>query len=79
MRNVTISEAKKRLSEIVERASIGEHTGLAKDGKVVAIIGPPKHKGVDLHEIFKQMERIRKRAKKIPGVTVRSLIEEGRK
>jgi hypothetical protein len=32
---------------------------------------------VDLRQVFDEIEKIRKRAKKVPGVTAKSLIEEG--
>jgi prevent-host-death family protein len=78
LRTFTIPEAKKKFAEIVDHASQGERIALTKEGKVVAVIGPPEKEATDLREIFKEMEKIRKRAKKVPGVTVSSLIEEGR-
>jgi hypothetical protein len=45
--------------------------------KLVAVIGPARER-VELDELFAGMEAIRKRAKKMSGVTVKSLIEEGR-
>ena len=78
MRKFNLQEAKKRFSEILERATRGERVGLTKEGKIVAIIGPPPEETAELQSIFKKIERIRRRAKKVPGVTVKSLIEEGR-
>jgi len=78
MRKFNLQEAKKRFSEILERAARGERVGLTKEGKIVAIIGPPPEETAELQSIFKKIERIRRRAKKVPGVTVKSLIEEGR-
>jgi len=79
MRKFNLQEAKKRFSEILERAARGERVGLTKEGKIVAIIGPPPDETAELQSIFKKIERIRRRSKKVPGVTVKSLIEEGRK
>jgi prevent-host-death family protein len=78
MRKFNLQEAKKRFSEILERAARGERVGLTKEGKIVAIIGPPPDEPAELQSIFKKIERIRRRSKKVPGVTVKSLIEEGR-
>jgi len=80
MRQVGLFEAKQKLSELVERAGRGERIGITKRGKLAAVIGPAQdeHKEVDLKEVFAKMDEIRKRAKKVPGVTIKSLIEEGR-
>ena len=84
MRTVGIFEAKQKLSELVERASRGERIRITRRGKVAAEIGPAqaqeKHDQQDIKELFAGMERIRKRAKPLPpGVTIKDLIEEGRR
>jgi prevent-host-death family protein len=78
MRKVGLFEAKQKLSELVERAARGERIGITRRGKLVASIGPAPSEKADLHKIFGEFEKIRKRSKRIPGVTVKSLIEEGR-
>ena len=78
MRKVGLFEAKQKLSELVERAARGERIGITRRGKLVASIGPVPDEKPDLQKIFDEFEKIRKRSKKIPGVTVKSLIEEGR-
>lgn len=78
MRKVGLFEAKQKLSELVERAAHGERIGITRRGKLVASIGPAPSEKVDLRKIFDEFEKIRKRSKKVPGVTVKSLIEEGR-
>jgi len=70
-------EAKQKLSELVERAGRGERIGITKRGKLAAVIGPAQEEA-DLKKAFEEIEKIRKRSKKVPGVTVKSLIEEGR-
>lgn len=77
MRKVGLFEAKQKLSELVERAGRGERIGITKRGKLAAVMGPVEEK-VDLNEVFARMDEIRKRAKKVRGVTVKGLIEEGR-
>jgi prevent-host-death family protein len=77
MRKVGLFEAKQKLSELVERAGRGEAIGITKRGKLTAVICPaPGHD--QLEEILDGMERIRKRAKPLRGVTIKDLIEEGR-
>jgi prevent-host-death family protein len=78
MRKVGLFEAKQKLSELVRRAGHGEKIGITMRGKLTAVIGPAQQEQVDLKQVFAEIERIRKRSKRIPGVTVKSLIEEGR-
>ena len=78
MRKVGLFEAKQKLSELVERAARGERIGITRRGKLVASIGPAPTEKPDLREVFDRIEQIRRRAKKVRGVTVKTLIEEGR-
>ena len=78
MRKVGLFEAKQKLSELVERASRGERIGITRRGKLAAELVPAQE-AVDLKEIFEGMDRIRKRAKPLRGVTIKDLIEEGRR
>ncbi len=78
MRKVELAELRRKWSELVERAGRGERIGITKRGKLVAVMGPAR-RGVDLDELFTGMEALRKRLKKMPGVTMKSLIEEGRR
>jgi prevent-host-death family protein len=78
MRKVGLFEAKQKLSELVERASRGERIGITRRGKLTAQIVPVQEE-VDLREIFARMDEIRKRSKKPKNVSVKELIEEGRK
>jgi prevent-host-death family protein len=71
-------EAKQKLSEIVERAASGERIGITRRGKLAAIV-VPAHPESSLNEIFQDIEQIRKRARMPKGLTVKDLIEEGRK
>lgn len=78
MRKVGLFEAKQKLSELVDRAANGERIGITRRGKLVASIGPAPNEKPDLREVFDRIEQIRRRAKKVRGVTVKTLIEEGR-
>jgi prevent-host-death family protein len=77
METVGLFEAKNRLSELVARASRGQKIGITRHGKLSALIVPARPQR-SLEEIFRDIERIRKRAKLPKGVTVKDLIEEGR-
>jgi prevent-host-death family protein len=79
MKNVGLFEAKQKLSELVERASGGERIGITRRGKLAAVLVPART-DVDLKEVFARIEQIRKSAKPLPkGMTVKDLIEEGRR
>jgi prevent-host-death family protein len=77
MRTVGLFEAKQKLSELVERAREGEKIGITRRGKLAAVLVAAAPEA-SLKDIFKDIERIRKRAKLGRGVNVRDLIEEGR-
>jgi len=77
MRTVGLFEAKQKLSELVERAKEGEPIGITRRGKLAALIVSVDREA-SLNDIFDDIEQIRKRVKQRKGVTVRSLIEEGR-
>ena len=77
METIGLVEAKNKLSELVERASRGERIGVTRHGKLTALIVPARPEE-SLEEVFRDIDRIRKRAKLPKGVTVKELIEEGR-
>ncbi len=79
MRSVGLFEAKQKLSELVERASEGERIGITRRGRLAAYLVPARD-NKSLKEVFADIERIRKRAKRLPkGLTIKDLIEEGRR
>ena len=77
MRTVGLFEAKQKLSELVERARGGEKIGITRHGELTAVLVPAASES-SVKDIFKDIEKIRKRAKLGRGVNVRDLIEEGR-
>lgn len=79
MKNIGLFEAKQKLSELVDRASAGERIGITRRGKLAAVLAPAQT-NVDLGEVFARIEEIRKNVKPLPkGMTVKDLIEEGRR
>jgi prevent-host-death family protein len=77
MRTVGLFEAKQKLSKLVERAEEGERIGITRRGKLAAYIVPAKP-ARSIKEIFDDIEKGRKRTKPLRGITIKSLIEEGR-
>jgi prevent-host-death family protein len=80
MRTIGLFEAKQKLSELVERAGEGEQIGITRRGKLAAMLVPAREDKVSLKDVFADIERIRKRSKPLPkGMTIKDLIEEGRR
>lgn len=77
MRKVGLFEAKQKLSELVEQAAAGERIGITRRGKLAAVIVSVKGE-YDLRGIFENLEVIRRRARRVKGVSTKDLIEEGR-
>jgi prevent-host-death family protein len=79
MKTIGLFEAKQKLSELVERASEGEKIGITRRGKLAAILAPARD-NVSVKAAFARIEEIRKRVKPLPkGMTIKDLIEEGRR
>ena len=77
MRTFGVSEAKLKFLKLITIVSAGETIGITRYGKLVAFVTPVCPTAT-LKEIFDDFERVRRRAS-LRGVTVESLIEEGRR
>jgi prevent-host-death family protein len=76
---VGIFEAKQKLSQLVERAAKGEEIVITRRGKEEARLVPmPAERGRTLKEIFDSITN-RPRIRLPRGVTIKKLIEEGRR
>lgn len=81
MTRVGAYEAKTHLPELLERAARGEKILITKHGRAVAMLGPPADEGrqPDAREVVRALKALRKGNRLGKGVTVRDLIEEGRR
>lgn len=77
MRTVGLFEAKQKLSELVDRAGKGERIGITRRGKLAALITPVQPQR-SLSESFDEIEKVRKKVRMPKGVTIKSMIEDGR-
>jgi prevent-host-death family protein len=77
MRTIGLFEAKQKLSELVERAGKGERIGITCRGKLTALIIPPQPE-LSLKESFDEIEKVRKKIRLPKGLTIKSMIEDGR-
>jgi prevent-host-death family protein len=79
MREVGSYEAKTHLAELLDEVSRGESITISRHGTPVAIVIPvPAHKRVVPDETIAKLRRIRQRAR-LEGLSLKELIEEGRK
>lgn len=79
MKKIGAFEAKTHLSSLLDRVSKGESFTLTRRGEDIAILSPARE--VDQGSIDRAIERIRSLSKKakLGRVSLRSLIEEGRR
>jgi prevent-host-death family protein len=74
---VSLSDAKKKLTEIIERVHNGERIGITRGGKLAAVIIPP-HSKTSLRRIFRDIEEVRKRTTRHDKISIKDLVDEGR-
>jgi len=79
MTEVGAYEAKTHLPELLKRVEKGERITITRHGKPVAVLTPVE--SVDREKVRQTIEKMLKRREgnKLEGVTIRELIEEGRK
>jgi prevent-host-death family protein len=76
---IGIFDAKQKFSQLVERASKGEEIVITRRGREQARLVPmPAERSRTLKEVFDSI-RSRPRIKLGKGVTIRNLIEDGRR
>ncbi len=79
MDTVGLFDAKTHLSALLERVAQGEEITITKHGTPVAILVPAANRRKkDPREVAERIRALRKGAR-LEGLTVRQLIEEGRR
>jgi prevent-host-death family protein len=80
MKTIGAFEAKNKLAELLDLAESGEEIIITRHGKQVARLGPIQ-KPFDREAALQAVEDIKKLSKgmKLDGITIRELIDEGRK
>ena len=80
MTSVGVYDAKTQLPKLLERVGRGERFLITKHGKPVAQLVPAEvEKGIDVKEAVRQIKELRKGVTLGPNLTLRDLIEEGRR
>lgn len=79
MSEVGTYEAKTHLAALLDRVERGEEITITRHGRPVARLVPVTAAGrSDLDAVFEEMDRLR-RGNRLDGLSLRELIEEGRR
>jgi len=79
METVGAYEAKTHLPKLLERVSKGERITITKHGIPVAVLQPPDpEKAVDTKSIIAELRQLRNQHN-LSGLSIREMIEEGRR
>jgi prevent-host-death family protein len=80
MTTIGSNEAKTHLAELLDKVARGEHIMITRHGKPAAVLSPPQ-KELNIEQVVKEMLAFRDTEGPILGadLTIRDLIEEGRK
>jgi prevent-host-death family protein len=80
MTTVGAYDAKTHLPQLLERVARGEKILITRHGEAVAMLVPAQaEKKPDVRAVLRQMRALRKGATLGPDLTIRQLIEEGRR
>lgn len=79
MKTVSAGEAKGQFSTLLNDVERGEEVTITRHGRPVAKLVPARpHEGSSLEEALDALKQFR-RGRRLEGVTIRELIEEGRR
>lgn len=81
MKEMSFYEARTHFSELLNQVAKGKTFLITRRGKPAAVLGPPPETSEkDVKQVVKEMLEYRDRRKQtLGGLTIRELIEEGRR
>lgn len=80
MSTVGTFEAKTHLSELLDRVANGDEITITRNGKPIARLVPiDAARAADRRELARRIDKARRGVKLGPGLTLRKLIDEGRR
>lgn len=80
MESVGAYEAKTHLPQLLDRVARGEEIQITRNGRPVARLVPePAEEAADVRSVIAEIREFRKGRKLGDGVTLRDLIDEGRR
>jgi len=77
MSQVGVYEAKTHLPRLLEKVECGERITITRHGRSVAVLQPVDGSGNSIGEVINAMKQFRL-GKKLQGISIRDMIEEGR-
>ncbi len=77
MGQVGAYEAKTHLPQLLEKVASGERITITKHGRSVAVLQPVEGRSGVVSDIIRELKEFR-RGKRLDGLTIREMIEEGR-
>lgn len=79
MRTIGAYEAKTHLPRLLDEVEKGERITITKHGRPVAVLIPPGRSGAtDVEETLRRFRELR-RGNRLNGLSIRELIDEGRR
>jgi prevent-host-death family protein len=79
MKTVGAYEAKTHLPRLLDEVERGERITITKHGRPVAVLVPPGSRGVaDAEDLLRRVRELR-RGNRLNGLSIRELIDEGRR
>src|SRR5271165_234976 len=80
MKSVGAYEAKTHLPQLLDRVARGEEIQITRNGRPVARLVPePGQQDTDVHSVIAQIREFRKCRRLGDDITIRELVEEGRR
>jgi prevent-host-death family protein len=82
MTSIGFYEARTHFSELLDQVATGKKVLITRRGKPAALLSPPPAEAEkDVRQVIRQMKEFRRREGPTlgPGLTIRELIEEGRR
>ena len=78
MKTIGAYEAKTHLPRLLKEVAAGQTIAITKHGVRVAMLVPADGKRPNARQVIEEIKRLRK-GRKLGGVSIRELIEEGRR
>ena len=78
MREIGAYEARTRLAELLDEVEGGHTVSITRHGRPVAVLAPPQRRAADRRMVIGELREAR-RGMLLGGLTVRELIDEGRR
>jgi prevent-host-death family protein len=80
MSSISYYEARTHFSELLDQVALGKRIVITRHGRPAALLGPPPVEHArDVQEVIGEMKALRRGKRLGKGLTIRDLIEDGRR